>query len=168
MAMIRYNHKGEFNVPFGKKIGRFSKAYITKIVNQVTQLAQAIREREWVFRHANWREVVGEATSEDFVYADPPYVGRHTDYYSRWDAEDSEELLTALRMLDCGFALSSWKENRYRQNPLLPDETADIAIRTTHHFYHLGPTENLRNAMEEALVLKRSFAANSGETVKTP
>ena len=34
-GMIRFNRKGDFNVPFGHKPQRFSKAYITKIVNQV-------------------------------------------------------------------------------------------------------------------------------------
>ena len=34
-GMIRFNSKNEFNVPFCKKDNRFSKSYITKIVNQV-------------------------------------------------------------------------------------------------------------------------------------
>ncbi len=38
-GMMRFNKKGDFNVPFCKKNGRFSQAYITKIVNEV----------KWVF-----------------------------------------------------------------------------------------------------------------------
>lgn len=34
-GMIRFNRKGAFNIPFCKKPSRFSKSYITKIVNQV-------------------------------------------------------------------------------------------------------------------------------------
>jgi len=34
-GVVRFNSKGEFNTPFGKNTRRFSKAYITKIVNQV-------------------------------------------------------------------------------------------------------------------------------------
>ena len=31
-------------------------------------------------------------------------------------------------------------------------------IKTFNHFYHVGPSENLRNAMTEALVIKTGYA----------
>ena len=34
-GMIRFNRKGEFNIPFCRKPQRFAQAYVTKIVNQV-------------------------------------------------------------------------------------------------------------------------------------
>ena len=37
-GMIRFNRNYKFNVPYGHKPERFSKAYITKIVNQVKRL----------------------------------------------------------------------------------------------------------------------------------
>ena len=160
-GLIRFNGKGEFNVPFGKKPNRFRQAYITKIVNQVAQFAQAIRERKWEFKQASWREAITEATDDDFVYADPPYIGRHTDYYNEWSAEEAQQLLSGLRQLDGGFALSTWKENRYRANEYLPEATADLTIKTTRHFYHVGSREEFRNSIEEALVIKSGFAANA-------
>ena len=165
-GLIRFNGAGKFNVPFGKKPDRFRQAYITKIVNQVDRLADAIRGRDWTFKHADWREVVSEAAGDDFVYADPPYVGRHTDYYNQWSVEEAEQLLSELRKLQCGFALSSWKENRHRRNPYLPEEDADLVIRTTRHFYHVGSREELRNPIEEALVIKRGFACSVPEAAQ--
>lgn len=39
-GMIRFNRKGRFNVPYGHKPKRFTKAYITKIANQVQYISK--------------------------------------------------------------------------------------------------------------------------------
>ncbi len=155
-GVIRFNSKGKFNVPFGKKTDRFRPAYITKIVNQVAYLAFLIRNSDWIFKEADWRETLKQAHEEDFIYADPPYIGRHTDYYNKWTEKDATELFDALKSLPCGFALSTWSKNRYRVNPYLPSDNS-IVVKTYNHFYHVGPTESLRNPMEEALVIKKGF-----------
>ena len=49
-GLIRFNRKGEFNVPFGHKPERFSKAYITKIVNQVEWVAKLASLSDWTLR----------------------------------------------------------------------------------------------------------------------
>ena len=51
-GLIRFNRRGEFNVPFGKKVERFRKAYVTKIVNQVRHCASVIVNNEWRFEVA--------------------------------------------------------------------------------------------------------------------
>ena len=154
-GVLRFNRKGRFNVPFGKKPERFRQAYVTKIANQVRHLESVMEKGDWHFEAADWRDTLAQATEDDFVYADPPYAGRHTDYFSNWNEEEEAQLLFELRRLPCGFALSTWKENKYRRNPRLPFDIADVVIRTTEHFYHVGPTERLRNPMTEALILKR-------------
>ena len=159
-GVIRFNRKGQFNVPFGKKPERFRQAYVAKIANQVSYLKAVMEGRDWRFETADWPDSLAQATENDFVYADPPYAGRHTDYYSNWDEQQEKELLSRLRQLPCGFALSTWKENRYRTNPRLPSDLPDVVIRATEHFYHVGPTERLRNSMTEALVLKKDFAVD--------
>jgi DNA adenine methylase len=156
-GVIRFNSKGQFNVPFGKKTNRFRRAYITKIVNQVIYLARLLKMKKWIFEEVDWRETIRKANVDDFVYADPPYIGRHTDYYNKWTEEDARELFESLKLLPCGFALSTWKKNKYRSNPNLPLDTEELSIRTFNHFYHVGPTENLRNPMEEALIIKNGF-----------
>ena len=113
-GMIRFNSRGQFNVPFCRKPDRFRPAYVTKIVNQVESIQKIMRNKEWEFRVADWKNTVAEATRADFVYLDPPYIGRHTDYFSQWTDRDAEELATMAHSLPCGFALSMWQENRYR------------------------------------------------------
>jgi len=39
-GVIRFNRKGGFNVPFNHKAERFSKAYVTKVVNQVKAVGE--------------------------------------------------------------------------------------------------------------------------------
>lgn len=159
-GIIRFNSRGKFNVPFGHKPDRFRSAYVTKIVNQVAHVQQVMEGRDWRFEVANWRETLNLVRPDDFVYADPPYIGRHTDYYSDWTKEDAEDLLERLQGLEAGFALSTWKENRYRRNPYLASLPSDVVVKTTRHFYHVGPTEDRRGEMEEALVIRRESAAS--------
>ena len=158
-GIVRFNRRGEFNVPFVKKDDRFRRAHITKIANQVAEAGRLMRDRDWVFEVADWRDTLGRVEAGDFVYADPPYIGRHTDYYNGWTEEEAASMLQRLRSLPSGFALSTWKQNRYRRNSRLDCSMPDITIRTTSHFYHVGPTEELRNEIEEALLIKNEYAA---------
>jgi DNA adenine methylase len=153
-GVMRFNRRGEFNVPFCHKPDRFSQGYITKIANQVRAAATVIGSLQWEFRVADFRATLSEATVEDFVYADPPYGGRHTDYYSAWDEGADEALIAALRALPCRFILSTWHHNKYRTNGLVQrvSECPRWRMHLVEHFYHVGSAESLRSPMTEALV----------------
>jgi len=157
-GMMRFNRAGGFNVPFGHKPNRFRQAYVTKILNQIAWVRELIRGKDWIFRVADWKGTVAEARSDDFVYMDPPYIGRHTGYFNSWTLDEAEQLAESARELPCGFALSMWKENRYRKNSHLEEQWSGLCTRTHSHFYHVGPSEDLRNAMLEALIVKPGYA----------
>ncbi|MBN2519991.1 MAG: Dam family site-specific DNA-(adenine-N6)-methyltransferase [Bacteroidales bacterium] len=157
-GIMRFNSKGLYNVPFGKKPDRFRKSYITKIVNQVFWIKCLIKNNDWVFMAVNFQDLLSQANEDDFVYLDPPYIGRHTDYYNSWDENSAIKLATISNQLNCGFALSMWKENKYRRNDHIENHWNGNIIKTFNHFYHVGPNENLRNAMTEALVIKKGFS----------
>jgi DNA adenine methylase len=157
-GVMRFNRVGRFNVPFGHKPQRFTKAYITKIVNQVGWVSKLLRNRDWEFRAARWDELLCEATPGDFVYLDPPYIGRHTDYYNSWDEAQAGRLAAGARKLPCGFALSMWVENRYRKNTHIAEFWSGLETRVCGHFYHVGSSESLRNEIDEALIIKPGFA----------
>lgn len=152
-GMIRFSRKGKFNVPFCRKPDRFRPAYITKIVHQIEWLSHVIRSGDWTFLNSDWRPILDSANQNDFVYLDPPYVGRHTDYYDSWNEQKADDLARSLRALPCGFAYSMWARNRYRENEHLTKWFSDYPVLIEQHFYHVGPTESLRNPMEEALVV---------------
>ncbi len=67
-GMIRFNRSGEFNVPFCQKPDRFSKAYITKICNQVARIASVMQGKEWIFKCGNWQDSFADATENDYIY----------------------------------------------------------------------------------------------------
>jgi len=153
-GLMRFNSKGEFNVPFGKKLHRFSRAYITKITNQIRNVQLIILERDWTFVCQDWKVTLEEAKENDFVYLDPPYIGRHTDYFNSWTMDEAIELSKKTQQLPCKYALSMWLENKYRTNTYINEFWNTHNMFTKSHFYHVGSTENLRNSVVEALVLK--------------
>lgn len=166
-GVVRFNRRGEFNVPFGHKPQRFAPAYITKIVNQIGWAAKQMRGKEWEFRVADWEEALADAQPRDFVYLDPPYIGRHADYYQSWTDMQAVKLSQTAKRLTCGFALSMWLENKYRRNAHLDDCWSDCETRVCSHFYHVGSHEELRNEMQEALVIKHGFAVPDVHLQKT-
>lgn len=155
-GVIRFNKKGKHNVPFGHKEQRFAKAYITKIVNQIKYVSTAIKEHDWEFICADFRTVIPQANKSDFLYCDPPYIGRHTDYFNAWSDKEEQELYTLLAATQAKFILSTWHSNQYRSNLALEKYASNFNILTREHFYHVGANEDNRNPMLEAIVLNYS------------
>ena len=93
------------------------------------------------------------AQSDDFIYCDPPYVGRHTDYFNDWDEQSEIELAGLLSVAPCRFILSTWHSNKYRVNPFIDELWSEYRVLTREHFYHIGAREDNRNPMLEAIVM---------------
>lgn len=152
-GLIRFNKKGGFNVPFGHKPDRFSKAYITKIANQINYVSLIFKEMNCNFICQDFQKTLSRLSENDFVYCDPPYLGRHVDYYDSWNEDMEKALFSVLNQLPCKFILSTWHSNRYRENPFINSLWSKFNILTKEHFYHVGAKENNRNAMTEAIVM---------------
>lgn len=152
-GMIRFNKNLNFNVPFGHKPERFSKAYITKIINQVKFLETVFRKKNWIFKIQTFEDTIKEARKDDFIYCDPPYIGRHVDYYDSWDKNDEKKLHEALIKSGAKFILSTWDNNQYRKNEFLNTIWKDCHKLNKEHFYHIGAKEVNRNPMIEALIM---------------
>ncbi|MCX6906801.1 MAG: Dam family site-specific DNA-(adenine-N6)-methyltransferase [Verrucomicrobia bacterium] len=153
-GVMRFNRQGRFNVPYCHKSNRFAQAYVTKIVNQTKRIAEVISANDWTFAVADFRATLAEIEPTDFVYADPPYAGRHVDYFNSWSEKDEIEMAKALKRLPCHFVLSTWHSNEFRENILLIQNwsSSPYHILTREHYYHVGSTEDLRHPMIEALV----------------
>ena len=152
-GLMRFNSKGKFNVPFCRKPKRFSKSYVTKITNQVSWLSSLLKDKKyWKFEVMDWKKSVQNIAKNDFLYLDPPYYGRHTNYYDMWNEFDLHDLAEFLKETECSFALSLWYENKYRKNNDIQRYFSEFTINKHEHFYHVGSTEDLRNGMIEALI----------------
>lgn len=153
-GVIRFNRKGKFNVPYCHKPERFAQAYVTKITNQIRQIAQVLNSVEWTFEACDFRETLAQAGADDFIYADPPYAGRHVDYFNSWSNEDETDLASRLSEVPCDFTLSTWHSNEFRTNTAIERvwSGAEFHMLKREHFYHVGSSEDLRHPMIEALV----------------
>lgn len=167
-GLIRFNSDGEYNVPFCRKPERFTQPYITKIVNQVRWISLQMQGKDCEFRVASWDETLEVVEPGDFVYLDPPYEGRHTDYYSQWTTEQTKQLVERMLLLPCGYALSMWLENPYRRNLLVDYLSERLTVRVYEHFYHIGGEEKNRNWIREALLIHPRYASDSTASTKHP
>ena len=70
-GMIRYNARGEFNVPFGR--------YQHLNTHQVTLSHCCLLQRAEIF-NTDYSEIFNQCRSDDFVFLDPPYDCVFSDY----------------------------------------------------------------------------------------
>ena len=150
-GMMRFNQHGQWNIPFCQKPMRFSPSYITKIVNQVHAVACLIQPG-WRLSVESFENVIPLATKDDLIYCDPPYLGRHVDYYSGWTDEDEQRLFELLLSTRARFILSTWHHNDFRENLMINKYWSRFNIVTRDHFYHSGAKIENRRSIVEALV----------------
>jgi DNA adenine methylase len=153
-GVMRFNRSGRFNVPYCHKPERFAQSYVTKITNQVRQIAQVIGAADWAFAVRDFRDTLAVTQAGDFVYVDPPYAGRHVDYFNSWSDADEDALASRLSAIPCDFVLSTWHSNEFRTNAAIERSWSKpgFSIQTREHFYHVGSSEDLRHPMVEALI----------------
>lgn len=151
-GLMRFNSKGEFNVPYCKKDNRFSKSYITKISNQVDWVSKRIKDNDWKFICSNFLDILIHTKEYDFIYCDPPYIDRYSDYFNKWSEKEELELFKILNETKSKFLLSTWHSNLYRTNKYIQRIWQNFDLNIIHHFYYLGGNESNRNNIKEALV----------------
>ena len=169
-GMMRFGSKGNWNIPFCKKPDRFAQAYITKIINQLIAISQIVQpEPEWQFYNKTFSEIIPLATENDIIYCDPPYYGRHVDYYNGWTEKDEENLFRLLSETKAKFILSTWHHNDWRENEMIKKYWNKFNLLTKDHFYHNGGSVENRREVVEALVCNfdiSTFGKHNHETKK--
>lgn len=156
-GMIRFNKELKFNVPYCHKPERFSRAYITKIVNQVWYIEECLKIYDWIFLCASFEEIISAISESEakssFVYCDPPYIDRHVDYYDTWDESSEKRLCALLKESKSNFMLSTWDHNEFRANEYIAKIWDFCRKINFEHFYHVGAKEINRHSMTEALLI---------------
>ena len=160
-GMMRFNRRGEWNIPFCKKPNRFAPAYITKICNQIAAAQHVICQGQWEFHNQGFLETIEHAQAGDLIYCDPPYYGRYVDYYNGWTEEDEEALFHALQNTPAHFILSTWHHNEFRANDMMHRFWNNFNVETQEHFYQAGGHLENRHAMVEALVFNFDVQAKT-------
>lgn len=70
-GMIRYNSKGEFNVPYGR-YANFNTSLVTEVHHKLLQGAEIF--------NTDYKDVFNMTKPDDFIFLDPPYDCVFSDY----------------------------------------------------------------------------------------
>jgi DNA adenine methylase len=96
-GMIRYNSKGEFNVPYGR-YANLNTTLVTKKHSKLLSTAEIY--------NADYKHIFGMADEEDFMFLDPPYDCIFSDYGNEehkdgFTEQNHIELANAYKNLKC-------------------------------------------------------------------
>ena len=100
-GLIRFNKKGEFNNSFHYTRKGINPKMAEKIILEWSKLIQNVK-----FLNADYRESTKTATSEDFIYLDPPYFNTRGRYSSVINFEEFVSFLEDLNRRNIKFVLS--------------------------------------------------------------
>lgn len=123
---IRFNNKGEFNMPFGSD--RFIKE---KHSIRYIDFHNKLNQDNFTISNKSYIDFGAETFKDnDFVYLDPPYLNTIATYNEngKWDEEKQEELLQycmELNNKNIKWAMSNVFENRDYKNDKLRDWCID-------------------------------------------
>nr|ADD23218.1 DNA methyltransferase [Geobacillus stearothermophilus] len=117
---IRFNKKGNYNIPVGKR------DFNENIQNNLYQFIQVVQQNDFIFQCRDFRDMDINLTEGDFLYADPPYLISTATYNEQngWTINDEKDLLELLNSLEAKgvkFALSNVIEHKGEENTILKD-----------------------------------------------
>ena len=116
---IRFNKRGEFNLPVGKR------DFNIKMREKLIKFIDRIHEKDYEFIAKDFSNIsVEEVEDLSFVYADPPYLITTASYNEQggWSKEHEKDLLRFLDKLNSKgikFALSNVMESKNKKNEIL-------------------------------------------------
>ena len=137
---IRFNSKGEYNMPFGKDRSEYNKNMKTNLINFITR----IQEQDSTFLNKSFDELnVKKFTKDTFVYADPPYLITVASYNENggWNEQMEYKLLDYLdKCTENGikFALSNVLEMNDKSNDILKKWAQEKGYNIHHLNYTYG------------------------------
>lgn len=155
---IRFNSKGEFNLPVGKR------DFNQKMEEKLSSFIDRIKSQNCIFSCKDFREFdISTLTNNDFVYIDPPYLITCATYNEQggWDEQCEKDLLAFLDKLSenkIRFALSNVLRSKGKRNDILiawieKNKDKYNAIRLNYSYSNSNyQTKDRSSVSEEVLV----------------
>lgn len=155
---IRFNSKGEFNLPVGKR------DFNRNMQEKLSAFIDRIQSQNCKFTCEDFRNFdVSKIGNSDFVYVDPPYLITCATYNEQggWNEQDEKDLLSFLDKLtenNIRFALSNVLRSKGKENTLLinwlKENTGKYKIHNLNYGYSNSnyQTKNRDSKSEEVLV----------------
>lgn len=116
---IRFNGKGEYNMPFGKERSQYN----TMIKKNLISFHSAVKDITFVSKDFRTLKL-DKLSNDDFVYCDPPYFLTCASYnenggWTEKDTRDLTDLLDQLNERKIKFAMSEVFFNKGKENAVL-------------------------------------------------
>lgn len=154
---IRFNSKGEFNMPFGKN----RSDYNNRMKSNLIEFINEISKEKYLFTNFSFDKVNLDKLSEnDFIYCDPPYLITLATYSEKdgWNEKQENKLYSLLDEVNkrgIKFALSNVLENKGKENLILKEWSKKYNV---HHLnmtygncsYHAK--DKTKNTTDEVLI----------------
>jgi site-specific DNA-adenine methylase len=125
-------------MPFGKDRSSFNPSLQKKFIDFVDNL----KNKNINFVHKDFRGLpFDKLNSNDFVYADPPYLITCASYNENggWNEEHEKDLLKLLDKLNQNgvkFALSNVLESKGKSNDILKEWSKDYIVNRLNYTYN--------------------------------
>lgn len=127
---IRFNSKGEYNMPFGKNRSSFNPGLRKKFI----EFSNKLSTLDCIFFNKSFEKIdFSDFDKNDFVYCDPPYLSSVASYNEQggWTEEHEKRLLELLDTLDSKGVKFALSNNLKYDNPLLTE------WKNRYKVYHL-------------------------------
>jgi DNA adenine methylase Dam len=110
---IRFNSKGEFNMPYGKR------DYNSSLQEKLKIFVEELHKKDIQFWNKDFRQC--NFFSDDFIYCDPPYYNSVATYNENggWSEQDEKDLLHMLDVVNEHYGRFALSNNLKYDNPLL-------------------------------------------------
>ncbi len=148
--MLRFNSKGKYNLPVG------NVDFNTNVYDALQNYFRLIKRKNIRFYNLDFVEFLNkiEATTDDFVYFDPPYLITFSEYNKLWNNEKEKELVDYLDSLEQNkikFAVSNVTHYKGKINKTFLDWASKYHIRKVKSNY-ISYHDNTNKSFEEVLV----------------
>lgn len=90
--MLRFNQKGEFNLPVG------NVDFNQNVVEALTNYVNLTNQKKIYWSNEDYKSFLSKivTTENDFIYLDPPYLITSSEYNKFWKQKDDDELYSLL------------------------------------------------------------------------
>ena len=155
---IRFNNKGEYNMPFGRNRSSFNPTLEKNFIRFVDKL----NTLNIGFMNMNFKLLNLDClSSNDFIYCDPPYLITTASYNENggWNEDKEKELLTLLDKADekgIKFALSNVLENKGKSNDILKEWSKKYNVIHLNNSYgncNYHAKDKTNNGTDEVLII---------------
>ncbi len=147
--MLRFNSKGDFNVPVGNV--DFNK----NVEKAIRGYFGFVRKKEIKLENLDFKPFIKKNgfKENDFMYLDPPYLITFSEYNKIWNEEKEIELLALLDELNgrnIKFAISNVITYKGRINSIFMDwmsKYKSVKIKSNYISYHDNSNKNFKEVL---------------------